>query len=116
MGFDSTVITKKEENLSNDRGLKGKYSMVSSTNLRMVVIGAICPAYLPPYSTVFWHYKQWRSQGVIENIRDVLHSGSTPTGKKKIKWTTLIIIDSQAVKNTCNASVKSIMILFLSGN
>lgn len=69
----------------------------------MVVIGAICPAYLPPYSTVFWDYKQWRSQGVIEKIRDVLHSGSTPTGKKKIKWTTLIIIDSQAVKNTCNA-------------
>jgi hypothetical protein len=27
--------------------------------------------------------------------------------KKKPKWTTLIIIDSQAVKNTCNASVDS---------
>ena len=26
---------------------------------------------------------------------------------KKPKWTTLIIIDSQAVKNTCNASVES---------
>lgn len=26
---------------------------------------------------------------------------------KKTKWTTLIIIDSQAVKNTCNASVES---------
>jgi hypothetical protein len=29
------------------------------------------------------------------------------TGKKKQKWTRLIIIDSQAVKNTCNASVES---------
>jgi hypothetical protein len=28
-------------------------------------------------------------------------------GKKKAWWTTLIIIDSQAVKNTCNASVAS---------
>ncbi|MBW4451143.1 MAG: transposase [Spirirestis rafaelensis WJT71-NPBG6] len=27
--------------------------------------------------------------------------------KKEAKWTTLIIIDSQAVKNTCNASVES---------
>ena len=27
--------------------------------------------------------------------------------KTKGQWTTLIIIDSQAVKNTCNASVKS---------
>lgn len=34
-------------------------------------------------------------------------SPSERTSKKKGKWTTLIIIDSQAVKNTCNASVKS---------
>ena len=32
------------------------------------------PRDLPPYSTVFWHYKQWRRQGVIKEIRDVLHS------------------------------------------
>ncbi|MGV2826569.1 transposase [Myxosarcina sp. GI1(2024)] len=32
------------------------------------------PQDLPPYSTVFWHYKQWRRQGVIEKIKDVLHS------------------------------------------
>lgn len=32
---------------------------------------------------------------------------SAGTGKKKPKWTTLIIIDSQAVKNTGNASVDS---------
>ena len=31
------------------------------------------PKDLPPYSTVFWHYKQWRAEGVIEKIRDVLH-------------------------------------------
>ncbi|MGD1914258.1 MAG: hypothetical protein ACFB2X_26505 [Rivularia sp. (in: cyanobacteria)] len=39
----------------------------------MVVIGVTCPAYLPPYSTVFWHYKQWREEGIIEKIRDTLH-------------------------------------------
>ena len=32
---------------------------------------------------------------------------SPSAGQKKPKWTTLIIIDSQAVKNTCNASVDS---------
>ena len=31
----------------------------------------------------------------------------TRTGQKKPKWTRLLIIDSQAVKNTCNASVNS---------
>ena len=29
------------------------------------------------------------------------------TSQKKAKWTTLIIIDSQAVKNTCNAGIES---------
>ena len=32
---------------------------------------------------------------------------SARTGQKKPQWTTLLLIDSQAVKNTCNASVKS---------
>jgi hypothetical protein len=45
--------------------------MASSTNLRMVVIGQTRPLDLPPYSTVYWH-KQWRQQGVIEEMR-VLH-------------------------------------------
>ena len=40
-------------------------------------------------------------------IRDVLHSQVRQQVKKKRSGTTLIIIDSQAVKNTCNASVKS---------
>jgi len=32
------------------------------------------PKDLPPYSTVFWHYKQWRTDGVIEQMRDALHA------------------------------------------
>lgn len=32
------------------------------------------PKDLPPYSTVFWHYKQWRAEGVIEQIITTLHS------------------------------------------
>ena len=32
---------------------------------------------------------------------------SAGTSEKKAKWTRLMIIDSQAVKNTCNASVES---------
>jgi len=40
----------------------------------MVAIGLIYHADLPPYSTVYWHYKQWREQGVIEELMIVLHS------------------------------------------
>lgn len=32
------------------------------------------PKYLPPYSTVYWYYKQWRSQGVLEELMIFLHS------------------------------------------
>ena len=69
------------------------------------------PKDLPPYSTVYWHYKQWREQGVIEELMRVLHSQVRSQVKKKTKWTTLMIIDSQAVKNTCNASKASIAII-----
>ena len=31
------------------------------------------PKDLPPYSTVFWHYKQWRAEGVIDEIMNILH-------------------------------------------
>ncbi|MEM1393361.1 MAG: transposase [Cyanobacteria bacterium P01_H01_bin.150] len=41
------------------------------------------PLDLPPYSTVFWHYKQWRDEGVIEKIRDVLHAKVRQQVKKK---------------------------------
>jgi transposase len=65
------------------------------------------PKEFPPYSTVYWHYKQWRNAGVFEELMQVLHEQVREQVKKKRKWTTLIIIDSQAVKNTCTAGVDS---------
>jgi transposase len=41
------------------------------------------PKDLPPYSTVFWHYKQWRAEGVIEKIMFVLHGRVREQAKKK---------------------------------
>lgn len=31
------------------------------------------PKDLPPYSTVFWYYKQWRVDGVLDQILNTLH-------------------------------------------
>jgi transposase len=73
----------------------------------MGAIGKTYPAYLPPYSTVYWHYKQWRAAGVFEELMSVLHGQVREQVKKNRTLSTLIIIDSQAVKNTCNASVES---------
>jgi hypothetical protein len=52
---------------------------------------------LPPYSTVYWHYKQWRAAGSIEKLMTLLHEATREQVKKR-KWTTLMIVDSQAVK------------------
>lgn len=40
------------------------------------------PRDLPPYSTVFWHYKQWRQEGVIEPIMTKLHEQVRENAKK----------------------------------
>ncbi len=65
------------------------------------------PKDLPPYSTVYWHYKQWRDSGVLEQLMGTLHEQVREQVGKTPQWTSLIIIDSQAVKHTCTASVTS---------
>ena len=41
------------------------------------------PKDLPPYSTVYWHYKQWRKAGAIEKLMMVLHGQVREQVKKK---------------------------------
>ena len=65
--------------MEQERNLR--WGLVSTRAL--VVIGVTYHSYFPPYSTVFWHYKQWRAQGVIEDIRDVLHGQVRSSVKKK---------------------------------
>jgi hypothetical protein len=43
----------------------------------------------------------------FSNSDDDIAFAGAATCKKKQKWTRLLIVDSQAVKNTCNASVES---------
>jgi transposase len=41
------------------------------------------PNDLPPYSTVYWHYKQWRAAGSIEKLMKLLHEDIREKAKKK---------------------------------
>lgn len=41
------------------------------------------PRDLPPYSTVFWHYKQWCEDGILERIMTELHGRVREQVKKK---------------------------------
>ncbi|WP_196525228.1 transposase [Nostoc commune] len=41
------------------------------------------PKDLPPYSTVYWHYKQWRAEGVLDKLMSILHAQVREQVKKK---------------------------------
>ena len=73
----------------------------------MVVIGKTCLKTFLLTRAVYWHVLAvalcWGNRKTNERPT----WASTGTSEKKAKWTRLMIIDSQAVKNTCNASVKS---------
>jgi transposase len=43
------------------------------------------PKEFPPYSTVYWHYKQWRAAGAIEVLMQALHEQVREQSKKKPK-------------------------------
>nr|WP_287243545.1 hypothetical protein [Okeania sp. SIO1H5] len=57
--------------------------MVYSINLKMVVIGLIYSKIYLFIPQFFGSYIQWRSQGVIEKIRDVLQPQVRQQVKKK---------------------------------
>jgi transposase len=63
------------------------------------------PKDLPPYSTIYWQLL--KNTGSNRRADESITLPSTRTGQKKGKWTTLMLVDSQAVKNTCNASIES---------
>ena len=41
------------------------------------------PNDFPPYSTVYWHYKQWKNAEVLDTLRDALHGKVRENVKKK---------------------------------
>ena len=41
------------------------------------------PRDFPPYSTVYWHYKQWRDAGVFDQLMETLHGKVRVQAKKK---------------------------------
>jgi transposase len=42
------------------------------------------PKDLPPYSTVYWYYKQWRADGVLDEIMEKLHEQVRTQVKKNL--------------------------------
>ena len=77
-----TIATKEKANLPTHRSkreiLDGVfYQLKNGCNWGDL------PKDLPPYSRVFWHYKQWRASGVIDQIMNRLHQQVRKQVKKK---------------------------------
>ena len=104
----------RRKKLDPQCGQSDNSSMAYFTSSRMVVIGG---TYLetchhiqrwsgdPPSSVLALPKLVWR--WLSRTDWDSLTWESAGTSQKKPQWTTLIMIDSQAVKNTCNASIES---------
>ncbi len=41
------------------------------------------PEDLPAYSTVYWHYKQWRSEGILEQVMRILNTQARQRNYRK---------------------------------
>ncbi|AKG20440.1 transposase [Calothrix sp. 336/3] len=83
MGYSSS-LTDKEWEIIEPLLPKKKRTKPPTWSKREILDGVLSqlkngcnwcdlPKDLPPYSTVFWHYKQWREEGIIDNIRDTLY-------------------------------------------
>ena len=73
----------KRKELFPPNGLKEKYWMVFSTNLRMVVTSVIYPRIYLLIRRYFGTTNNGVLEGVIEKIRDVLHGQLRQKVKKK---------------------------------
>lgn len=42
------------------------------------------PRDFPPYSTLYWHYKQWRNAGMFDQLMETLHGEVRVQAKKNV--------------------------------
>ena len=91
MGDHRTSITKEKEDkttrMDKMRNIEWHTSTGSATIFYQLKQGcnwADLPKDLPPYSTVYWYYKQWRAAGVLDSLLNALHSQARKQVKKSL--------------------------------
>ena len=56
--------------------------MGSYISLKAAGLWSDLPQDLPPYSMLYWHYKQWRADGVLDQLMVNLHGQVRAQAKK----------------------------------
>lgn len=107
MGDYWTTVAPEEANQTAKVDKATNLRVASFINSRTGVTGAIYPKTYRPCRAVFWHYKQWREAGLLEQIMTTLHGKVREHGKKNQSGQPYWSSTSLALKNTCNAGVES---------
>jgi len=79
------LLIKSLPKKKQTRPLKWSYRQILDGILYQLKNGcnwADLPHDLPPYSTVYWHYKNWRKDGTIDKLLNVLHKSVRQQVKK----------------------------------
>ncbi len=61
------------------------------------------PKDFPPFQTVYHYYSQWCKDGTFDKIEKFCHQQPREKVGKNPNYSSLIMVDSQPVKNTCTA-------------
>jgi transposase len=61
------------------------------------------PKDFPPFQTVYHYYSLWRKDGTFNKLEKFCHQKLREKVGKDPNYSSLIMVDSQAVKNTCTA-------------
>ncbi len=61
------------------------------------------PKDFPPFQTVYHYYSQWRKDGTFDKMERFCHQKLREKVGKDPEYSSLMMVDSQAVKNTCTA-------------
>lgn len=85
-------------------GRPAKWPRREIVNATLYVLKTGCqwanlPHDFPPYSTVFWYFRQWRKDGTWERLNAVLREQTRRAVGRDLQ-PSAAIIDSQSVKTT----------------
>ena len=107
MGNHWTLTAKKEANPAPQMDKAPNSRVECSISWRMAAIGETCPQTCHRTRAVFWHYKNWRSEGVLDEIMTALHAQVRQRAQKNSNGHDCWSLTSVAVKNTCTASIET---------
>ncbi|WP_276962574.1 hypothetical protein [Bacteroides graminisolvens] len=71
---------------------------------------ANAPCCFAPRNTVYYYYRKWKQNGLIEELHEMLCDFTRKKAGKSISLISLRLIDSRSVKRSRNGSLNVVLI------